>query len=51
MNTKKNLLEIMSVKKAEYFQVTLTRSLRHLKNDYSACGLKLSTEDAAMTID
>ena len=51
MNTKKTLLKIMPVKKAESFQVTLARSLRHLKNDFSACGLKLSTEDAAMTID
>ena len=51
MNTKKTLLKIMPVKKTESFQVTLARSLRHLKNDFSACGLKLSTEDAAMTID
>ena len=51
MNTKKNSLKIMPVKKTESFQATLARSLRHLKNDFSACGLKLSTEDAAMTID
>ncbi len=41
----------MPVKKAESFQATLVRSLRKLKNDHGACGLKLSTEDAAMTID
>ncbi len=51
MKSKKTSLKIMPVKKAESFQVTLARSLRHLKNDFGACGLKLSTEDAAMTID
>ena len=51
MKPKKTSLKIMPVNKAESFQVTLARSLRHLKNDFGACGLKLSTEDAAMTID
>ena len=51
MKQKKTSLKIMPVKKAESFQTTLARSLRHLKNDFGACGLKLSTEDAAMTID
>jgi hypothetical protein len=51
MKSKKPSLKIMPVKKAESFQATLVRSLRHLKNDFGACGLKLSTEDAAMTID
>ena len=51
MKQKKTSLKIMPVKKAEFFQTTLARSLRHLKNDFGACGLKLSTEDAAMTID
>lgn len=48
MPVKKN---VMPVKKAESFQTTLARSLRKLKNDCGACGLKLSTEDAAMTLD
>ena len=51
MKPKKPSLKIMPVKKVESFQATLARSLRHLKNDFGACGLKLSTEDAAMTID
>ena len=41
----------MPVKKTESFQATLGRTLRKLKNDFGACGLKLSTEDAAMTIN
>ncbi|MBT5470520.1 MAG: aldolase [Nitrospina sp.] len=51
MRSKKTSLKIMPVKKAETFQTTLARSLRRLKNEFGACGLKLSTEDAAMTID
>jgi hypothetical protein len=51
MKTKKTSLKIMTAKKAESFQMILGRSLRHLKNNFGACGLKLSTEDAAMTID
>ncbi len=51
MKSKKTSLKIMPVKKAESFQTTLARSLRRLKNEFGACGLKLSTEDAAMTID
>lgn len=41
----------MPVKNAESFQSNLTRSLRRLKNEFGACCLKLSTEDAAMTIE
>ncbi len=51
MKKKNTTLKIMPVKKAESFQATLSRSLRRLRNDFGACGLKLSTEDAAMTID
>jgi len=51
MKKKTPSLKIMQVKKAETFQATLSRSLRRLKNDFGACGLKLSTEDAAMTIE
>ena len=51
MKSKKPPLKIMPVKKTESFQATLGRSLRKLKDDFGACGLKLSTEDAAMTID
>ena len=51
MKSKNPPLKIMAVKKTESFQTILCRSLRKLKNDFGACGLKLSTEDAAMTID
>ena len=51
MKSKQPPLKIMPVKKSESFQANLGRSLRKLKNDFGACGLKLSTEDAAMTID
>ncbi|MBC8283918.1 MAG: hypothetical protein H8E32_08910 [Nitrospinae bacterium] len=51
MKQKKPSLKVMPVKKAVSFQTTLARSLRRLKNDFGACGLKLSTEDAAMTLD
>jgi hypothetical protein len=51
MKPKKNFIKNNVSKKTESFQTTLARFLRHLKNDFGACGLKLSTEDAAMTID
>ena len=51
MKSKQPPLKIMPVKKTESFQATLGRTLRKLKNDFGACGLKLSTEDAAMTIN
>ena len=51
MKSKQPPLKIMPVKKTESFQATLSRSLRKLRNDFGACGLKLSTEDAALTID
>jgi len=46
-----SFIEDKPIKKAISFQTTLVRSLRQLKNEYNACGLKLSTEDAGMTID
>ena len=46
-----SFIEDKPIKKAVSFQTTLDRSLRKLKTEYDACGLKLSTEDAGMTID
>ncbi len=51
MKSKQPPLKVMSVKRTESFQANLARSLRKLKNDFGACGLKLSTEDGVMTID
>mgnify|MGYP001274701047 FL=1 len=45
-----SFIEDKPMKKAVSFQTTLARSLRKLKTEYDACGLKLSTEDAGMTI-
>ena len=46
-----SFIEDKPMKKAVSFQTILARSLRKLKTEYDACGLKLSTEDAGMTID
>jgi len=46
-----SFIEDKPIKKAISFQTILARSLRKLKTEYGACGLKLSTEDAGMTID
>ena len=51
MKSKKPSLKVMPIKKALSFQTTVANALRKLKNEYGACGLKLSTEDAGMTID
>ena len=45
-----SFIEDKPMKKAVSFQTILARSLRKLKTEYDACGLKLSTEDAGMTI-
>ena len=45
-----SFIEDKPMKKAVSFQTTLARSLRKLKTEYDACGLKLSTEDAGMSI-
>ena len=45
-----SFIEDKPMKKVVSFQTTLARSLRKLKTEYDACGLKLSTEDAGMTI-
>ena len=45
-----SFIEDKPMKKAVSFQTRLARSLRKLKTEYDACGLKLSTEDAGMTI-
>lgn len=47
MKPKKSVLKVMPVKEDE----ELRASLRHMKNQFGACGLKLSTEDAAMSIE
>jgi len=44
---KKTNLKVVPVKPQE----DLRSTLRHLKNRFGACGLKLSTEDAAMSIE
>ena len=51
MKSKKPSLKVMPIKKAVSFKTILDSALSKLKNDYNACGLKLSTEDAGMTID
>ena len=51
MKSKQPPLKIVPVKKTESIQSIIGRSLRKLRNDFGACGLKLSTEDAAMTIN
>ena len=45
-----SFIEDKPMKKAVSFQTTLARSLSKLKTEYDACELKLSTEDAGMTI-
>ena len=47
MKSKKPNLKVVPVKPKK----DLLSSLRHLKNQFGACGLKLSTEDAAMSIE
>ena len=47
MKSKKTTLKVVPVKPKK----DLLSSLRHLKNQFGACGLKLSTEDAAMSIE
>lgn len=47
MKSKKTTLKVVPVKPNK----DLLSSLRHLKNQFGACGLKLSTEDAAMSIE
>jgi hypothetical protein len=47
VKSKKTTLKLIPVKPKK----DLLSSLRHLKNQFGACGLKLSTEDAAMSIE
>lgn len=47
MKPKKVALQVVPAKPKD----DLLSSLRHLKNQFGACGLKLSTEDAAMSIE
>ena len=47
MKPKKTILKVVPVKPKE----GLLSSLRSLKSQFGACGLKLSTEDAAMSIE
>ena len=47
MKPKKTILKVVPVKPKE----GLLSSLRNLKSQFGACGLKLSTEDAAMSIE
>ena len=47
MKPKKTVLKVVPVKSKE----GLLSSLRSLKSQFGACGLKLSTEDAAMSIE
>ena len=47
MKSKEMTLKVVPVKPKK----DLLSSLRHLKNQFGACGLKLSTEDAAMSIE
>ena len=47
MKPKKTVLKVVPVKPKE----GLLSSLRSLKSQFGACGLKLSTEDAAMSIE
>ena len=41
-----SFIEDKPIKNAGPLQATLVRSLRKLKTEYDACGLKLSTEDS-----
>jgi hypothetical protein len=47
MKSKKTVLKVVPVKSNEGLRSTLLQ----LKNEFGACGLKLSTEDAAMTLE
>jgi len=47
VKSKKTILKVVPVKPKK----DLLSSLRVLKNQFGACGLKLSTEDAAMSIE
>ena len=47
MKPQKTVLQVVAVKPKE----NLLSSFRNLKNQFGACGLKLSTEDAAMSIE
>ena len=48
---KRSLYQLQSFIEDKPIQKALANSLRKLKTEYDACGLKLSTEDAGMTID